>query len=147
MMMSQISQPRTSISARLVGKSAAGLKPAAFSLTLGNKGLAVCTPAIRPDLLPYVDGNVDLLLVALDQQGDAAARPRDFSLQVRHRGDPRSIDPQHHVACLQPGGQRRTRNVFDDQPAPGMQFLLFLGIERPDGNAEFAAAVVILVAA
>src|ERR1700688_3301876 len=144
MMMSQRSQPRTSISARLVGKNAAGLKPAAFSLTLGNKGVAVCTPAIRPDLLPYVDGNIDLLVFALDQQGDAVARPCDLSLQLRHRGYPRTIDPQHHVARLQPGGQRRTRNLFDDQPAPGVQFLLLLWLERPDGHAELAAAVIII---
>src|ERR1700686_1087812 len=134
MMMSQRSQPRTSISARLGGKNAAGLKPAAFSLTLGNKGVAVCTPEIRPDLLPYVDGNIDLLVFALDQQGDAVARPRDLSLQVRHRGDPRTIDPHHPGSRLQPGGERRTRNLFDDQPSPGVQFLLLLGFERPDGN-------------
>src|ERR1700722_19311588 len=112
MMMSQCSQPRASISARLAGRNAAGFKPAAFSLTLENKGVAVCTPAIRPDLLPYVDGNVDLLLVALDQQGHAVARPGDFPLEVRHRGHPRTVDPQHHVARLQPRGQSRTRNVF-----------------------------------
>src|ERR1700694_3135975 len=146
MMMSHRSQPRTSISARLVGRNAAGSKPAALSLTRENKGVAVCTPAIRPDLSPYVDGNIDLLLVALNQQCDAAARPRDLSLEVRHRGDPRSIDPQHHVPRLQPGGQRRTRDVFDDQPAAGVELLLLLGVERPDGNAELAAAVIILVA-
>src|SRR5216684_6352084 len=124
MMMSHRSQPRTSISARLVGKNAAGSKPAALSLTLENKGVAVCTPAIKPDLSPCVDGNIDLLLVALDQQSHAAARPRDLSLQVRHRGHPRPVDSQHHVARLQPGGQRRTRDVFDDQAAPGVQLLL-----------------------
>src|ERR1700732_5515998 len=98
MMMSQRSQPRTSISARLVGRNAAVSRAAAFSLTRENKGVAVCTPAIRPDLLPYVDGHVDLLIVALDQQSDVVTRPRHFSLQVRHRGNSRSIDPEHHVA-------------------------------------------------
>src|ERR1700738_4739915 len=126
MMMSHRSQPRTSISARLVGRNAAGSKPAALSLTRENKGVAVCTPAIRPDLSPYVDGNIDLLLVALNQQCDAAARPRDPSPPARH-----------------PGRQRRTRDVFDDHPAAGVELLLLLGVERPDGNAELAAAVII----
>src|SRR5579859_2676455 len=117
MMMSQRSQPRTSISARLVGKNLAGCAPAGFCSTLENKGVAVCTPAIRPDPSPYVDGNINLGFVALNQQGDAVARPRHLTLEVRHRGNARSIDPQHDVARLQPGGQGWTGNIFDDQPA------------------------------
>src|ERR1700716_1981713 len=108
MMMSQRSQPRSSISARLAGRNRAGLTPARFCLTLENKGVAVCTPAIRPDLLAYVDGDVNLGLVALDQQRDVAARLRDLPLQIRHRCDARSIDPPHYVASLQAGGQLRT---------------------------------------
>src|ERR1700722_1601368 len=136
MMMSQRSQPRTSISARLVGRNLAGCAPAGFCLTLENMGLAVCTPAIRPDPSPYVDGNINLGLVALNQQGNAVARPRHFSLQVSHRRNARSIDPQHHIARLQPGGQGRTGNVFYEQPAARVELLLLLGVERPDGESQ-----------
>ena len=68
MMMSQRSQPSASISARLVGRKAAGLDAGAvLPLRLENKGVAVCTPAIKPDPSPYVDGNVDLGVIALNQ--------------------------------------------------------------------------------
>jgi hypothetical protein len=49
MMMSHCIQPSAVISARLLGRKVAGFTPAKFSFTLENKGLAVCTPAIRPD--------------------------------------------------------------------------------------------------
>src|SRR5258707_15474116 len=134
MMMSQRSQPRTSISARLAGRNPAGGAPAGFCSTLENTGVAVCTPAIRPDPSPYVDGNINLGLVALNQQGDAVARPRHLTLEVGHRGDARSVDPQHHITRLQPGGQGRTGNLFDQQPAARVELLLLLGVERPDGK-------------
>jgi hypothetical protein len=83
-----------------VGRNGAGSTPARLSLALENKGVAVCTAAIKPDPSPYVDGNVDLGVFALDQQRDAAARPGDFPLQFRHRRDAGSVDPEDHVARL-----------------------------------------------
>src|SRR5271155_3369055 len=103
MTLSQQSHPNAPISAREVGKSPAGGAPARFSLTLVNKGAAVCTPAIRPDPSPDVDGIVALFLVALDQQGDAVARAGHFPLQILHRGDAGAVDAEHHVARLHPG--------------------------------------------
>src|SRR5450432_4063902 len=100
MMTSHRSQPRASISARLVGRNLAGAIPARSCLTLENKGLAVCTPAIRPDSSAYVDGNIPLCLIPLNQQGDAVARPCHLPLQVRHGGDVRAVDAEDHVASL-----------------------------------------------
>src|SRR5579863_1660279 len=134
MMMSQWSQPRTSISARLTGRNLAGCAPARFCSTLENKGMAVCTPAIRPEPSPYVDGNINLGLVALNQQGDAVPRPRHLTLEVRDRGNARSIDAQHHIARLQPCGQGGTGYIFDEQTAASVQLLLLLGVERPNGK-------------
>src|ERR1700678_4756727 len=145
MMMSQRSQPRASISARLVGRNRAGWTPAQRCPRLENKGVAVCTPAIRPDPSPYVDGNIDLGVFALNQQRDAVAGPGDFSLQFRHRRDARSVDPQDHVARLQSGGQRRARDIFDEQPAPRVHLLLLLRIYVAERQAQFAAAVLALV--
>src|ERR1700735_4645147 len=146
MMMSQRSQPRASISARLVGRNRAGWTPAQRCPRLENKGVAVCTPAIKPDPSPYVDGNIDLGVFALNQQRKAVARPGDFSLQLRHRGDARSIDSQAHTARLQSGGQRRSRDIFDEQPAPRVHLLLLLRIELTDRQAQLAATALPLVA-
>src|SRR5260370_7492949 len=107
MVMSQGSQPRTAISARLVGRNRAGCAPAGFCSRLENKGVAVCTPAIRPDPSPYVDGNINLGLVALNQQGDAVPRPRHLPLEGRHRGDARSIDPNPPIPPLNPAAEPR----------------------------------------
>src|ERR1700691_4717564 len=100
MIMSHCSQPSAAISARLLGKNVAGLTPATFSLGLANRGVAACTPAIRPDPSPYVDGEIQLGVVALDQQGDAVAGTRHFALEIRHAGHARSIDPKHHIPRL-----------------------------------------------
>src|ERR1700677_4898223 len=146
MTMSQRSQQSASISARLVGRKAAGPTPADSRSRLDNKGVAVCTAAIRPDPSPYVDGNIDLGVFALNQQREAVAGPGNFPLQFRHRRDARSVDPQDHVARLQSGGQRRARDIFDEQPAPRVHLLLLLRIELADRQAQFAAAVLALVA-
>src|ERR1700723_3265909 len=146
MMTSQRSQPSASISARLGGRKPAGRTPAGSRPKLENKGVAVCTPAIRPDPSPYVDGNIDLGVFALNQQRDAVAGPGDFSLQFRHRRDARSVDPQDHVARLQSGGQRRALDIFDEQPAPRVHLLLLLRVELANRQAQFAAGVLALVA-
>jgi hypothetical protein len=49
MMTSHWSQPSDSISAREVGRNAAGDEPTAFAPTLENTGAAVCTAQIKAD--------------------------------------------------------------------------------------------------
>src|SRR5258708_32446101 len=102
MMMSERSQPRPSISARVAGRNPAGGAPAGFCSTLENTGGAVCTPAIRPDPSPYVDGDINLGPVALNQPGGAVARPRHLTLEVGHRGDARAVRPHDRLPRPRP---------------------------------------------
>src|SRR5579863_690557 len=146
MMMSHCTQPSAAISARLVGKKVAGLTPATVSLWPANRGVAACTPAIRPDPSPYVDGEIQLGVLALDQEGDAVAGTRHFALEIRHAGHARSIDPEHHISRLQAGSQGGPGYILHDEPALGVQFLLFVGSERPHGQAQLAAAVLAVIA-
>jgi len=68
-------------------------------------------------------------------------RPGDFALQIGHGGHPYAVDAQHDVPGLQSGGQRRARDVFDQQSALGVQFLLFVWLQRPQHQPQLAAAV------
>src|SRR5271165_4262799 len=105
-MMSHCCQPSASISAREVGRKAAGEEPAARTLVLENKGVALCTPGIRSDCAalvqqirsPQVDGNIDLIVLALNQQRDVAPGPGYFAFQIGHGGHPSPIHAQYDVA-------------------------------------------------
>src|SRR5277367_4513501 len=144
MIMSHCVQPKAVISARLVGRNSAGCEPAECSLTLENKGAAVCTPAIRPECSAYVDRNVALGIIALNQQGDAVSGPRQLPLDVRHRRDLRPVDAEHHIARLQSRGQGRAGDILDYQAAARMQLALLIRIERPQRKPQLAAAVLAL---
>src|SRR5450631_3541722 len=149
MMMSHCVQPSAAISAREVGRKVAGTEPATLPLFSENKGVALCTPAIRPEpAFKYnesqssdIDGEIDLGVFALHQQCEVMSRAGDLALQVGDRGNPNPVDTQHHVPGLQSGGQCGSADIFDQQSALGVQFLLLTGLKRSQHEPELAAAI------
>src|SRR5580693_8192182 len=154
MMTSHCAQPSAAISARVVGRKVAGVAPATRALLWENRGVALCTPAIRPEAqaevqqnpLSDIDRIVDLGVFALHQQSNVMPGPRDLALQVRDGCDPHSVDAQQDIAGLQTGGQCRPADVLNQQAALGVQFLLFAGLQRSQHQSEFAAAILARVA-
>ena len=150
MMTSHCCQPSASISARVVGRKGAGRRPAASASDLENRGAAVCTPGLDPiprrkyndNRSPEIDRNVDLRVVALNQQGDAMARRAPPPASIRPPWTRLPIDAQHHIARLQTGGQRRPADVLDDQVGRACAIpAVRSGFERPHREPELAAAV------
>src|SRR5580692_7454362 len=111
MMTSHCAQPSAAISARVVGRKVAGVAPATRALLWENRGVALCTPAIRPEAqaevqqnpLSDIDRIVDLGVFALHQQSNVMPGPRDLALQVSDGCDPHSVDAQQHIAWLPAG--------------------------------------------
>src|ERR1700730_8367848 len=159
MMTSHCCHPSASISARVVGrKAAAGAKaaagePAAVALRQENKGPAVCIAAsislrhpkslVQPKSLasPHINGDINLSILALDQNRDAVPCTRDLALQIRHGRHARTIDSEYDVAGLQTRGERRAADVLHDQSTASMQLLLFIRFQGTHGKSQFAAAV------
>src|SRR6185312_1560345 len=87
-------------------------------------------------LLTHLQRDVDLRVLALDEERERLARILRIVLEIALRVDGLAVHPEDHVSGLHARIGRRAARALHDQIALGLRLLFLIRCQRPHGEAE-----------